>query len=313
MNQLLYEKSNSWYVPGTGMFLLVEQNGKVGLTDEKGKWVVPCRYESLDYVTPFRKGFIWAKHSQQIFLYDGIHPHPICSTPDSSIILKYGFYCRKQDYYTIYTTKEEYILNQENEIIGHIDKWKSISFFHCLMEFCRENFRFKNLKELLTYCKQIKEDAITQKEKEEIIIYAYFFLEEILQNYAVQYDLLYTQFSFFDSMSDKEKYWGLCFFQSREIKLSLHLLLTSEDFIREVILHELVHLKHPNHGKDFYKLLHQLSGIAIASLKKRRDSHPFLDFMDCHAIIRERMKALFAARLESTVEEASLPVCRHSA
>lgn len=269
------EMSDFCWLPYIGKLLKIEQNRKIGLLDREGKCVVPCKYESLDYVILFRKGFIFAENSQGIFLYDGMHPDTICS--DSySIVPQYSFCYKKNEYYTICTTAEEYVLNHDSEIIKYINKRKCISFFHLLMMPHRRNFRFKNLKDLLFYCKQVDEAFITQEEKEELIVYAYFFFEEMLQEYAVQYNLLYTRFSFCSSMIDKEKFWGICFCQSREIQLSLRLLLTSEDFIREVMLHELVHLKYPNHGKDFYKLLHQLSGIDIPLLKKRKEAKFFL-------------------------------------
>jgi predicted metal-dependent hydrolase len=51
--------------------------------------------------------------------------------------------------------------------------------------------------------------------------------------------------------------WGSC---SRKgmITLSTELIKLSDTFIEYVITHELCHLKHHNHGKDYYKLLSEL-------------------------------------------------------
>ncbi len=51
--------------------------------------------------------------------------------------------------------------------------------------------------------------------------------------------------------------WGSC---SRKgmITLSTELVKLSDTFIEYVITHELCHLKHHNHGKDYYKLLSEL-------------------------------------------------------
>ncbi len=49
--------------------------------------------------------------------------------------------------------------------------------------------------------------------------------------------------------------WGVCHPVSRHIRLNLYLALCKPDFLEYVILHELAHLRHPNHGKDFYGLI----------------------------------------------------------
>jgi hypothetical protein len=51
--------------------------------------------------------------------------------------------------------------------------------------------------------------------------------------------------------------WGSCSRTGR-ITLNSELLRLSEKYIEYVIIHELCHLKHHNHGKDFYALLAEL-------------------------------------------------------
>lgn len=52
--------------------------------------------------------------------------------------------------------------------------------------------------------------------------------------------------------------WGSCTTTGRSIRLNLQLMKAEEDCIEQVILHELLHFRYPNHGKSFYDLLAQL-------------------------------------------------------
>jgi predicted metal-dependent hydrolase len=51
--------------------------------------------------------------------------------------------------------------------------------------------------------------------------------------------------------------WGSCNSKGR-ITLNTQLVKLNEPFIDYVIIHELCHLKHHNHGKEFYKLLEEI-------------------------------------------------------
>ncbi len=52
--------------------------------------------------------------------------------------------------------------------------------------------------------------------------------------------------------------WGSCHFHQKIITLSLMLTEVSVPAIEYVVLHELVHLFHPNHSKDFYAMVEKL-------------------------------------------------------
>ncbi len=49
--------------------------------------------------------------------------------------------------------------------------------------------------------------------------------------------------------------WGTCYPTRRKILLSTELVKQPIPAIESVVVHELVHLKHPGHGKDFYQFL----------------------------------------------------------
>ncbi len=51
--------------------------------------------------------------------------------------------------------------------------------------------------------------------------------------------------------------WGSCSSKGR-ITISAELIKIDERFHEYVLIHELCHLKHPNHGKDFYRLLEEV-------------------------------------------------------
>lgn len=47
--------------------------------------------------------------------------------------------------------------------------------------------------------------------------------------------------------------WGSCNVKTRNINLNIELIKNLEECIEYVVLHELAHLKHPNHSKDFWE------------------------------------------------------------
>lgn len=49
--------------------------------------------------------------------------------------------------------------------------------------------------------------------------------------------------------------WGSCHVNQNKITLNSILIRAPKDCIDYVVLHELIHFKHANHGKDFYRLL----------------------------------------------------------
>jgi len=52
--------------------------------------------------------------------------------------------------------------------------------------------------------------------------------------------------------------WGSCNYKKGYINLNLHLIKKDIRFIEYVVLHELTHLIHPNHSKEFYKFIENI-------------------------------------------------------
>ena len=298
-----YDMCNFWWMPGTGIFIQGLLNGKNGLFNLKGQNVIPCAYDKFTYATPFRKGFVLAHDAKGVSLYDGIKPLKICTDP-YAVIAEYSFYDGKQCYYTAYTSEEECLLDKEGRILMKVNKRKELSCFHYLMSQVQDEFRFKSLKELLCYCRKMKDWRVSHADKEEVIIYAYYFMEEMLQQYATRHELRYVRFGFLNRMKENDKCWGQCVCADRRIELNLSLLWRSEKFIREVMLHELVHLKYVNHHKAFYDLLGQLSGISAKQLRKAKSRASFdayLVAMNWFAIVKRKKKELFIRAVQKGI------------
>lgn len=49
--------------------------------------------------------------------------------------------------------------------------------------------------------------------------------------------------------------WGVCNVKTKVITLNLELIKMDEKYLDYVIIHELCHLKHPNHSKDFWNMV----------------------------------------------------------
>ncbi|MGQ4005872.1 SprT family zinc-dependent metalloprotease [Francisellaceae bacterium CB300] len=50
--------------------------------------------------------------------------------------------------------------------------------------------------------------------------------------------------------------WGSCNYVKKTINLNFNLVLRDIDAIEYVVLHEIAHLTHPNHSKEFYAYIH---------------------------------------------------------
>jgi predicted metal-dependent hydrolase len=59
-------------------------------------------------------------------------------------------------------------------------------------------------------------------------------------------------------VKDLKTKWGICYIRRNQINLSHHLIHYPIESIEHVMLHELVHFKHANHGAEFYALLGNL-------------------------------------------------------
>ena len=90
-----------------------------------------------------------------------------------------------------------------------------------------------------------------------------------LKNHAEKHGLSYTEVS----VKALKRRWGSCS-STQAITLNLFLMELPWEFIDYVLLHELTHTKHMNHGEDFWQMLTQLDPLARTHSKRLRRHQP---------------------------------------
>ena len=88
--------------------------------------------------------------------------------------------------------------------------------------------------------------------REQAMQYFRLLLEKILRKYESYHFEPYSMV-----VRASKSRWGSCSAKGR-ISISSELIKLDEKFYEYIIVHELCHLKHPNHGKGFYNLLEEL-------------------------------------------------------
>lgn len=68
------------------------------------------------------------------------------------------------------------------------------------------------------------------------------------------------------SIRDQSSRWASCSRRSRKISLNFRILLAPPEIMDYIIIHELAHLKEPNHSKNFWRLVES----AVPDYKERR-------------------------------------------
>lgn len=132
---------------------------------------------------------------------------------------------------------------------------------------------YKNEKEKIELCGDYINIYIqdTQSfEKKELLLKKWYFenaeekFKAIMEKYM---DILNEKV---EKMTIKEMNtrWGSCNYIKKRINLNLKLIEKPIECIEYVILHELAHLKHPNHSKEFYDYIHQYMEDHIERRKK---------------------------------------------
>lgn len=92
-------------------------------------------------------------------------------------------------------------------------------------------------------------------------------LPERTQQLAVKFGFRYGKVT----VRNSKTRWGSCSWDNN-ISLSLHLMMLPDHLIDYVILHELVHTIHKNHGKEFWQMLDKVTG-GVKKLEKEINSY----------------------------------------
>lgn len=285
---------NFWWSPGLGTLIEASRDGKHrGLYKLDASKSIPERYNEFFYQTPFRKAFVLAAEDCGYTLYCGETFEPIVSSV-GYINSCYAFALDGTFYYSLNTPTQKLLVDGDNNVLLCADKERYISCYHYLMSLQKDKFRFNSLGELVEYAQKIKNGNIklTASVKRALVVYGQYFFEEKLYRYSKMYGYNCASVKLCEWSDEKFTKWGTCDYNNRIITLNIDLLFTSEEFIRMVILHEMVHLKYHTHNKAFYKALNKLCGY-----DERKVNYPsefILQTVDVVGIIRNELKRLFA-------------------
>lgn len=112
------------------------------------------------------------------------------------------------------------------------------------------------------------QEAVRRGIEEALRIEAKFYLPRRTAELAKKYGFSYTKLTVRNSKSR----WGSCSGKNR-INLSLHMMQLPDHLIDYVILHELTHTVHKNHGPGFWQMLDEVTGNARGLDKQMRQFH----------------------------------------
>ena len=119
---------------------------------------------------------------------------------------------------------------------------KNIFFEGDVLNFYYPSMKSDVLKEV--YLEWLKEEA--EKKFEEVM--------DRIHPMVAEYRIKRPQIK----VRNMKSIWGSCTTTGSAIRLNLQLMKADEACIEQVVLHELLHFRYPNHGKSFYDLLEQL-------------------------------------------------------
>lgn len=102
----------------------------------------------------------------------------------------------------------------------------------------------------------LKENAVNKEKKEKILenfyrMQAKKYLSPLTERWAEKCNLEYSEIR----IRKAKRIWGSCNTKKKIITYNIFLITKDIECIEYVVVHELCHLVHPNHGKEFKKLL----------------------------------------------------------
>lgn len=128
--------------------------------------------------------------------------------------------------------------------------------YHLVLERGEKNFFFEG-DSLFFYYPRMKSDVLQEAYLDWLKEQAEQKFEEIMDRIyplVAEYRIQRPQIR----VRNMKSIWGSCTTTDSTIRLNVQLMKADEGCIEQVILHELLHFRYPNHGKSFYDLLEQL-------------------------------------------------------
>ncbi len=167
----------------------------------------------------------------------------------------------------ISAVQNKYLIDPKNELKTHYHE-----FIFTAQELNAFNATISNAKVDVKYPAHIEIHNTKLQEAFKTIIVkvlrkeAHFYLPNQLDILAKKHGFKYNQLR----IKNIKSRWGSCS-SLNNINLSLHVMTMPFHLIDFIILHELCHTIHRNHGKGFYKLLEKVSGNVDAFNKEVRE------------------------------------------
>lgn len=189
-------------------------------------------------------------------------------TPQGEVKVSSPYTVRESEIDSFVRQKSEWIFTQREKAMSTLSKPKeyvtgeTITLLGCKIpirvEFGGRNEVWKD-NDCIKIVTKHREKA--DKRREQVLkwmsVFAKeYFTESLLRNYPPIGAMGYTAPGLY--VKKMRTRWGSCLPGKNKIHLSLFLIKAPPHLIDYVVLHELCHLRHPNHSQDFYRLLGSL-------------------------------------------------------
>lgn len=113
----------------------------------------------------------------------------------------------------------------------------------------------------------LRKDMFEENLKKWILEKAYFELDQRMKKYSKSTGFLYRSWR----LKDQKTRWGSCS-SKKNISLNWRIVMAPEKIVDYVIIHELCHLKHLNHSKEYWDLVKKFTPDYLSSKKWLREN-----------------------------------------
>ena len=182
----------------------------------------------------------------------------IAKLKEGEVIISTPYYCRQYIINEFIDKNQhvfdEWIYNYQKYQMLDIKEKKFIYIFGIKYQiiYKKEKINKININQKIVYFKNYYDKEYIYKY---ISKYFYFDIYEILNNISCRmgYDCNLLKFQKY-----KNK-WGVCFIREKMIKLNYKIIHFDKKIINYIIIHEMAHIKHPNHSKKFWNYVEKFS------------------------------------------------------
>ncbi len=199
-----------------------------------------------------------------------------------ALVVKAPFFVSRREIEAAVGSKRNWIDQKQAEMMKHKEKYPTISFEDgqvvyylgqsyqiAIQTGVQESFMQAN-KIFLPLKKEHREQALKSWYKKNA--------SEIFRKRAVYFQRQTGLNVAAVKITDAKRQWGSCSRQGN-INFSWRLAMCPPEIIDYVVLHEVIHLKHPNHSKDFYNMVEHYMSDYRARKKWLSDNRCIIDMV----------------------------------